>query len=40
MTEASACIGKKANARLIACLQPDRRVDVEMTGTKTMPAAQ
>jgi len=40
MTVANACVGTKANARLIACLQPDRRVDVEMTGTKTLPAAQ
>jgi OOP family OmpA-OmpF porin len=28
------CVGKKATRKLIACLQPDRRVDVEMTGSK------
>lgn len=33
MTKAGECVGAKS-AKLIACLQPDRRVDVEMTGTK------
>ena len=28
------CVGNKPTAKLIACLQPDRRVDVEMTGSK------
>lgn len=37
---AGACVGTKTTPKLIACLQPDRRVDVEMTGTKTVPAAQ
>ncbi len=32
-TKAGDCLGKKS-AKVIACLQPDRRVDVEMTGTK------
>ena len=30
------CKGRKATAKLIACLQPDRRVDIEMTGTKPL----
>ena len=33
VTKAGDCVGPKS-AKLIACLQPDRRVDVEMTGTK------
>lgn len=33
VTKAGECVGAKS-AKLIACLQPDRRVDVEMTGTK------
>ena len=33
------CIGSKS-AKVIACLQPDRRVDVEMTGTKTMTGSR
>jgi OOP family OmpA-OmpF porin len=33
VTKAGECVGK-TNAKLITCLQPDRRVDVEMTGTK------
>ena len=40
VTTAATCVGNKATAKLVACLQPDRRVDVEMTGTKTIPAAQ
>lgn len=40
VTAAGTCTGNKASPKLIACLQPDRRVDVEMTGTKTVPAAQ
>ena len=31
---ASDCKGNRATAKLIACLQGDRRVDVEMSGTK------
>jgi OOP family OmpA-OmpF porin len=34
VTLAGECLGAKS-ARVIACLQPDRRVDIEMTGTKT-----
>ncbi len=30
----TSCVGNKATPKLIACLQPDRRVDVEMTGSK------
>jgi OOP family OmpA-OmpF porin len=30
----ASCKGSKATPALIACLQPDRRVDVEVTGTK------
>jgi OOP family OmpA-OmpF porin len=33
VTKAGDCKGKVTSA-LIACLQPDRRVDVEVTGTK------
>lgn len=33
VTRSSDCVGPKS-AKLIACLQPDRRVDVEMQGTK------
>jgi OmpA-OmpF porin, OOP family len=34
-TKPGDCPGAQ-NAKVIACLQPDRRVDVEMTGTKTV----
>ena len=34
VTAAADCKGKSATAKLIACLQADRRVDVEMSGTK------
>jgi OOP family OmpA-OmpF porin len=37
VTKAGECLGAKS-AKVIACLQPDRRVDVEVTGTKA-PAA-
>lgn len=40
VTAAADCKGSKATAKLIACLQPDRRVDVEMTGTKPGVASQ
>jgi OOP family OmpA-OmpF porin len=33
VTKTEDCHGKKQSAKLIACLQPDRRVDVEVTGT-------
>ena len=34
MTKPDQCIGKKATKALITCLAPDRRVDIEVTGTK------
>lgn len=38
ITLADACKGSR-NAKLVACLQPDRRVDVEMQGTKTVTSS-
>jgi OOP family OmpA-OmpF porin len=34
VTKPEDCKGNTANAKLIACLQPDRRVDIEVTGTR------
>ena len=34
VTKAGACLGKKS-VKVIACLQPDRRVDIEVAGTRT-----
>lgn len=34
VTKPDDCKGSKANAKLIACLQADRRVEVEVTGTR------
>ena len=34
VTKPGECVGNKPTAKLIACLQPDRRVEVEVTGTK------
>ena len=34
VTKPGECQGKKVSKALIACLQPDRRVDVDVTGTK------
>ena len=34
LTKPSDCKSRQSRALLIACLQPDRRVDVEVTGTK------
>lgn len=34
VTKPEDCKGKKVSKKLIACLQPDRRVEVEVTGTK------
>ena len=34
VTKLSDCPGKKVTPALIACLQPDRRVEVEVTGTR------
>ena len=33
-TKAGDCKGNKATPKLIACLQPDRRVEIEVTGTR------
>ena len=33
VTKAEDCRGTRPNAKLVACLQPDRRVDVEVSGT-------
>ena len=34
VTKATDCVGNKPTPKLIACLQPDRRVEVEVTGTR------
>lgn len=34
VTKPGECVGRKATPKLIACLQPDRRVEVEVSGTK------
>jgi OOP family OmpA-OmpF porin len=34
VTKPDDCIGTKATKALIACLQPDRRVDLDVTGTR------
>lgn len=34
VTKPEDCVGRKASKTLIACLQPDRRVDVEVVGTR------
>ncbi len=34
VTKREDCVGDKASARLIACLQPDRRVEVEVVGRR------
>ena len=34
VTKPGDCKGKKATKALIACLQPDRRVEVEVSGTR------
>ena len=34
VTKPGDCVGKKATPKLIACLQPDRRVEIEVTGTR------
>ena len=34
VTKPEDCKGTKPTAKLIACLQPDRRVEVEVTGTR------
>ena len=34
LTNAADCKGSKANVKLVACLQPDRRVDLDVNGTR------
>lgn len=36
VTKPGECVGKKATPKLIACLQPDRRVDVQVSGTRSL----
>lgn len=40
VTKAAECRGAVATTQVKACLQPDRRVDVEMSGTKTVASSQ
>jgi OOP family OmpA-OmpF porin len=37
VTQPGDCVGTKATKALIACLQPDRRVDLDVTGTRLAP---
>jgi OOP family OmpA-OmpF porin len=39
VTKPDECRGEKRTPQLIACLQPDRRVEVEVTGTRLQSAA-
>ncbi len=34
VTKPGDCVGKKVSPKLIACLQPDRRVEIEVSGTR------
>jgi OOP family OmpA-OmpF porin len=34
VTKPDECVGQKRTPKLIACLQPDRRVEVEVSGTQ------
>jgi OOP family OmpA-OmpF porin len=38
VTKADECRGAKS-VKVVACLQPDRRVDIEMTGTRTVTSS-
>jgi OOP family OmpA-OmpF porin len=38
VTKPDECPGEKRTPQLIACLQPDRRVDVEVVGTRLQAA--
>jgi OOP family OmpA-OmpF porin len=40
VTKAADCRGAVATAKVKACLQPDRRVDIEMSGTKTVASSK
>ncbi len=39
VTQPGDCVGNKVSKALIACLQPDRRVDLEVTGQTLLPVA-
>ena len=39
VTKSGDCVGAKS-AKVVACLQPDRRVDVEIQGTKTLTSSR
>jgi OOP family OmpA-OmpF porin len=34
VTKPGDCVGNKVSKKLIACLQPDRRVEIEVSGTR------
>ncbi len=36
VTKPGQCVGKKATKKLIACLQPDRRVEVDVLGSRSL----
>jgi OOP family OmpA-OmpF porin len=38
VTKPDECVGQKRTPQLIACLQPDRRVEVEVDATELQPA--
>ncbi|MBC7983767.1 MAG: OmpA family protein [Candidatus Obscuribacterales bacterium] len=38
ITKSEDCKGEKRTPQLITCLQPDRRVEVEVTATQVVPA--
>lgn len=40
MTKPGECKGNKATKKLIACLKSDRRVEIEVSATKEVPAAR
>jgi len=40
VTKPDECPGQKRTPKLIACLQPDRRVDVEVVGSRLQAAPQ
>jgi OOP family OmpA-OmpF porin len=39
VTKPGECVGTKPTKALIACLQPDRRVDLEVNGSTRKPVA-
>jgi OOP family OmpA-OmpF porin len=38
VTKPNECVGEKRTPKLIVCLQPDRRVDVEVAATQLQAA--